>query len=91
MNVSKHLYISGRVQGVFFRYSMREEALRIGGVGGWVRNTSDGRVEAFVSGPADKVEQIVRWAYSGPEFARVDDVALSSAGYEDFEDFVIRS
>ena len=59
------LVIHGRVQGVFFRDSMRREAIRLG-IAGWVRNRSDGTVEATVQGEPDAVEAILRWAHRGP-------------------------
>jgi len=70
--------IRGRVQGVFFRESMRQEAARLG-LTGWVRNTRDGGVEAVVQGSADAVESITRWAHRGPEDARVQSVDASPA------------
>jgi acylphosphatase len=69
------LVVHGRVQGVFFRDSMRREAQRLG-VSGWVRNRSDGAVEAVVQGEAAAVDAIVRWAHRGPEHARVDRVEI---------------
>lgn len=67
--------ISGRVQGVFFRQSALEEALRLG-LGGWVRNRSDGRVEAEAEGPAEAVDTFVAFCRRGPERARVDGVVV---------------
>src|SRR5437773_9126493 len=63
--MAKHLVISGRVQGVGFRYSMSEEAERLG-VTGWVRNRRDGTVEAVIDGAPDAVEGILSWARRGP-------------------------
>jgi acylphosphatase len=71
--VRAHLFISGVVQGVGFRASTREEARRIG-VTGWVRNLEDGRVEAVVQGPREKVDDLIRWSRRGPSSARVDRV-----------------
>ncbi|MDQ7030984.1 MAG: acylphosphatase [Ardenticatenia bacterium] len=68
-----HGFISGRVQGVFFRVSMQQEALRLG-VGGWVRNLPDGRVEFVAEGPPEAVDALVRWAHRGPPAARVTHV-----------------
>jgi len=76
--MAKHLLISGGVQGVGFRYSMAEEAERLGATG-WVRNRRDGTVEAVVDGPADAVEALLAWARRGPPSARVTGVALSEA------------
>jgi acylphosphatase len=65
-----HLVIHGRVQGVFFRDSMRHEAQYLS-IAGWVRNRSDGTVEAAVQGYPAAVDAIVRWAQHGPERAQV--------------------
>jgi acylphosphatase len=67
------LYITGRVQGVWFRESCREQAVALG-VSGWVRNLADGRVEAVLEGPPAAVERVVRWCHVGPRRARVDGV-----------------
>ncbi len=67
------LKISGKVQGVFFRSSIREQA-RANGLGGWVQNMPDGTVEATLEGPAEDVEDVVEWAHQGPEAAKVDDI-----------------
>ena len=70
--------IRGRVQGVFYRESMRREAVRLG-ITGWVSNRRDGTVEAVVQGPAEGVEAIIRWARRGPEDARVEAVEVAEA------------
>lgn len=69
------LVIHGRVQGVYFRDSMRREAQRLG-VAGWVRNRADGAVEAVVHGASADVDTIVRWAQRGPELARVERIEI---------------
>lgn len=79
------LEIRGRVQGVGYRWSMVEQARRLG-VRGWVRNRRDGSVEAMVAGPAEAVEQIVAWTRSGPPSARVAAVEVL-AGEEPFDGF----
>ena len=71
--VTRHLWISGRVQGVWYRESMRLEAERLG-VSGWVKNLPDGRVEAMISGDAGQLEQLIAWARKGPPMARVTGV-----------------
>src|SRR3989440_8396704 len=71
--MAKHLVISGRVQGVGFRYSMSEEAERLG-VTGWVRNRRDGTVEAVVDGAPDAGEGVLAWAPRGPRGGGVTDV-----------------
>lgn len=65
--------VTGHVQGVFFRASMREQAERLG-VTGWARNEPDGSVTAHLEGPADAVEELVAWCADGPPRARVEDV-----------------
>jgi acylphosphatase len=67
------MLISGRVQGVFFRQSTRQLAERLGLVG-WVRNRSDGRVEAVFQGPPARVAEIERWCRQGPPGAHVREV-----------------
>lgn len=69
------LVMHGRVQGVWYRDSMRREAEALG-VSGWVRNRSDGTVEAMVQGEAAAVEALVRWAHRGPQFAEVERVEI---------------
>lgn len=69
------LVIHGYVQGVFFRNSMCREAQRLG-VSGWVRNRSDGSVEAAVHGDSAAVDALVRWARRGPELAHVERVEI---------------
>lgn len=67
---------SGRVQGVFYRQSMKVQAVRLG-VSGWVRNLPDGRVEAVAEGDGGKVEALLAWARRGPAGSRVDSLELS--------------
>ena len=76
----KHLTIHGLVQGVFFRATMREQALRYG-VTGWVRNTYEGDVEAVVEGEEEEVQKLVRWCHKGPPGAVVRKVEVSSEPY----------
>ncbi|MDO8464366.1 MAG: acylphosphatase [Gallionella sp.] len=81
-----HIVIHGRVQGVYFRDSMRREAQKLG-IAGWVRNRSDGTVEAVVQGEPADVDAIVRWAHHGPEYAHVERVEIEphEGGYTNFE------
>lgn len=85
-----HLVIHGRVQGVFFRESMRIEADRLA-IAGWVCNRGDGTVEAMVQGAATAVDEIVRWARHGPPMAHVErvDIEQAEGNFSSFE--VIRS
>ena len=81
-----HLLVHGRVQGVFFRDSMRREAQYLAS-SGWERKRSDGTVEAMVQGEPEAVDAIVRWAERGPELARVERVeaAQGEGDYANFE------
>jgi acylphosphatase len=74
--VRAHVFISGRVQGVNFRAYMRDQA-RAAQVGGWVRNLSDGRVEAVFEGTRPAVQKLVSWCYSGPIHAEVEKVEVN--------------
>ncbi|RLI27125.1 MAG: acylphosphatase [Candidatus Hecatellales archaeon] len=73
--VRAHVYVSGLVQGVFFRWHTREEALRLG-VKGWVRNLPDGRVEAVFEGEKEAVEQMLEFCRRGPPGAEVENVEV---------------
>lgn len=78
---------SGRVQGVFYRATCARLARDLG-LGGYVRNLSDGRVEAVFEGPEDDVERMVTWSRRGPDLAHVDDldaVAEEPVGETAFE------
>jgi acylphosphatase len=81
-----HLVIHGRVQGVFFRQSMQREAQYLA-ISGWVRNRSNGTVEAIVHGDPAAVDAMVRWAHKGPEMAHVErvDVYPTDGDYTNFE------
>jgi acylphosphatase len=68
-----HVYVSGQVQGVFFRDTAREKAEQLG-LNGWVKNLPDGRVEALFEGPSERVREMVRWCEEGPSRAEVEDV-----------------
>lgn len=70
-----HLWISGRVQGVFFRATTSAEA-RARGLTGWVRNAPDGRVEAEVQGTPDAVDDLIDECRSGPSLAKVTDIVV---------------
>jgi acylphosphatase len=74
MIVARRFYIGGRVQGVGFRMFARDAGLREG-VGGWVRNLADGRVEVFVEGEAEAVTRVERSLRTGPRGARIDKVS----------------
>lgn len=85
----RRLIITGRVQGVWYRASMAQEAAVLG-VAGWVRNRSDGSVEAMVAGTPEQVAAIMNWARRGPPAAQVEHVAVETGGGE-FTGFEQRS
>lgn len=90
MKVRAHVYVSGRVQGVFFRSDTRDEAVRHG-VTGWVRNLPDGRVEAVFEGEKEKVDKLIEFCRRGPPGARVTKVEVSwETPTGEFKDFKIR-
>ena len=78
MEVTRHLIITGRVQGVGFRFYMERKAREFG-VTGWVRNRRDGAVEAVVQGTTGAVEAMIAWARRGPPSAVVAEVRVTDA------------
>jgi acylphosphatase len=87
MRIARRYFVSGRVQGVGFRYFVQDAAVREG-VSGYVRNLPDGRVEALVEGDADAVTRVERAIRSGPGGARVEyvdvDTLEPSGAYRSF-------
>ena len=86
MTKRAHVFVSGDVQGVFFRAECRRRAEELG-VGGFVRNLPDGRVEAAFEGPDQAVDDAVAWCREGPPWARVESVEVGDetpAGERDF-------
>lgn len=87
--VRVHIWITGFVQGVFYRYTTKEMARNFG-LTGWVRNLPDGRVEVIAEGDRDKVEKLIVWCYEGPSHARVDHVQMEWEEYQgEFENFFV--
>lgn len=87
--VRRHLYISGRVQGVGFRAFILQHA-RKNKVNGWVKNTYDGMVEAVFSGRKDKVISLIELAKKGPRWAQVENVKIIKEDHQDkFEKFTV--
>lgn len=82
--------IKGRVQGVNFRMETWRAAEDIG-VCGWVRNKSDGTVEALIEGDSARVDQMLQWCQKGPPVARVTDIEATEETYQgEFKDFSVR-
>jgi acylphosphatase len=80
--------VTGRVQGVAFRWEAQREAIRLG-VTGWVRNEPDGAVAAHLEGDEEAVDAMVAWCREGPPAARVRDVAVNPAGVAGARSFEI--
>jgi acylphosphatase len=88
--IRAHVFVSGRVQGVFFRFETRNLATRRN-VTGWVRNTSDNRVEAIFEGEKEDVERLIEFCKKGPSGARVTKLDVQWEEYdEEFRDFKIQ-
>ncbi len=90
MKVRAHVYVSGLVQGVFFRHETRKGASLLG-VSGWVRNLPDGRVEAVFEGDKEKVDGMLEFCRRGPPGAEVEDAEIEWESWKgEFQDFHIR-
>jgi acylphosphatase len=88
-NVRAHVFVSGMVQGVFFRQKTRQLAIGLN-VTGWVRNLGDGRVEAVFEGEEEAVAAIVDFCGKGPKGAKVDHVQLNWEDFRgEFQNFTI--
>lgn len=86
--ICKHCYVSGGVQGVFFRVNTEEKAKSLG-IKGWVRNLTDGRVEVYFCGDEQAVKELEAWLHRGPTMASVSEVVSEEAKYQDFTDFKV--
>jgi acylphosphatase len=85
-----HIYVSGRVQRVFFRANISKKALSFG-LKGFVRNTFDNKVEAVFEGDKNKIKEIVAWAKIGPRLSSVDKVDVLWQKHQgEFKDFKIK-
>jgi acylphosphatase len=87
--VCMHGYVSGRVQGVYFRQSTAQEAERLD-LDGWVRNLPDGRVEVLFEGIEAGVEALADWLRIGPEKAVVSDLELTEHPVQGIAGFIVR-
>lgn len=77
MLIGRRCFVSGRVQGVFYRASTRQRALELG-CSGYARNLPDGRVEVLVRGPDEAVQALVTWLSQGPPSAQVSNVEVQA-------------
>lgn len=83
-----HCYVSGKVQGVWFRASTREQALRLN-ITGWARNLPDGRVEVLACGEKEKIAELYEWLKHGPQLAKVTDISYEELPWQELHDFSI--
>ena len=88
MKVCKRFWISGQVQGVWYRSSTQEQAVSLG-ISGHARNLTDGRVEVLACGEAEAVAGLGDWLWIGPPHARVDDIQIETIDYREIRDFNI--
>jgi len=85
-----HVFVSGRVQGVFFRAETQNKATSLN-LTGWVRNILDGRVEAVFEGEEKNINLMIDWCRKGPSFASVINVEVIDEPYQgEFQDFSIK-
>jgi acylphosphatase len=79
--IARRCYVSGRVQGVFYRGSTRQKAIEVGCTG-YARNLTDGRVEVLAVGASSAVQSLIDWLWQGPPSARVTDVEVIDVAIE---------
>ena len=84
-----HCFISGRVQGVWYRASTEEEAKKLG-LTGWARNLPDGRVEVMAFGEKEKLMQLYAWLQRGPKLAKVEAVSCDEIGWQEHAWFGVK-
>ncbi len=86
--ICQHCFVSGTVQGVFYRQTTKEQALNLE-LTGWVRNLPDGRVEVLICGEEATVSQMIEWLKVGPPRAKVIGVEIENVIYEEHKEFEI--
>lgn len=87
--IRAHVFVSGKVQGVYFRQNTMQTAQK-NNTTGWVRNLEDGRVEAMIEGDEQSVNKVVEWCHQGPAASKVDRVDVRHETYTgEFSDFAI--
>lgn len=83
-----HCYVSGKVQGVWFRSSAKGEADRLD-ITGWARNLPDGRVEVLAVGDKEKVGELYEWLKHGPKLAEVTDLTYEELPWQEYSEFEV--
>jgi acylphosphatase len=89
MQTAIHFWVTGRVQGVYFRASTQATARQLG-LTGWVCNLPDGRVEGVACGPGKTLDKLVAWLHHGPEHAQVTDLQIEPEPAQRWQGFDIR-
>lgn len=87
--MSIHCFVSGLVQGVWFRANTKDQAMQLG-LSGWVRNLPDGRVEVLACGEKEQLIQLYQWLQKGPEKAQVTNVSYEELPLQDHDQFHIK-
>lgn len=87
--ICMHFFISGKVQGVWFRASTQDKAKELG-LTGWARNLTDGRVEVIACGDANNINALHEWLKTGPELARVSDVTREEIAWQEHDRFGVK-
>jgi acylphosphatase len=85
-SVSIRCFVSGKVQGVWFRASTQEQAKRLQ-ITGWARNLPDGRVEVLACGEKEKIAELYEWLKRGPELANVTDITYEEVAWQEMQGF----
>ncbi|MBT4376414.1 acylphosphatase [archaeon] len=88
MKKSIRLYISGSVQGIFFRGFIKENAEKLG-IKGFVRNLEDGRVEVFIEGMPDQVKKMITICQKGPRHSEIKNIEEKQERFQDFKVFKV--
>ena len=88
MKKSVRLYVSGAVQGVFFRGFVKENAERYD-IKGFVRNLEDGRIEIFLEGNTDDVNKMIEICKTGPKHSQIRNVEIKDEKFQDFKNFKV--
>ncbi len=90
INQCLHIFVSGLVQGVYFRANSLKKAKTLG-VTGWIKNLDDGRVELMVEGEKNFVDQMLKWCKHGPPGAKIDNVSVDYELFQNkFTEFIIK-
>jgi len=88
MELTKQVLIKGKVQGVFYRATAKEVGTAIC-IKGWIKNTSDGHVEACISGKAESIDAFIAWCWKGPKDAEVIAIEIQESDHQSFSRFEI--